>query len=283
MVVRNSRNKSMDLRRRILDYIDSYAKECGCSPAEENIQDDFQFRSRSNVKYHIDWMETEGWITSFKTDNETGIQKRLPRTLRLTEKGQRLLAEYQNERSPGGPGRPDPVEQPGKDENPERRCEQKVLDVHYVILSARLSNHSVADTINIRVDNLIAASFGEDWYSSDPSVSGLGTESYLSIRRGILPAGLALKDLFALEVRGNSMIGAGIRNGDYVIVKQTMVAENGDMCVVLIDGEQATLKYFHREGKRIRLEAANSRIDPQTFGPDRTVTIQGKVVLVVRV
>jgi repressor LexA len=86
---------------------------------------------------------------------------------------------------------------------------------------------------------------------------------------------------FALEVQGESMINAGILDGDTVILKKTDSAQSGDIVVALVNEETATLKRFRRKGGSIALEAANPAFGTQIFGPDR-VRIQGKLVALVR-
>jgi repressor LexA len=86
---------------------------------------------------------------------------------------------------------------------------------------------------------------------------------------------------FALEVQGDSMINAGILDGDTVIIRRTNQASSGDIVVALINEETATLKRFRRKGGSIALEAANPDFGTQIFGPDR-VRIQGKLVALVR-
>ncbi|WP_038035671.1 transcriptional repressor LexA [Thermopetrobacter sp. TC1] len=86
---------------------------------------------------------------------------------------------------------------------------------------------------------------------------------------------------FALEVRGDSMIEAGILDGDTVIIRRTDVAHNGDIVVALIDNEEATLKRLRRKGGSIALEAANPAYETRIFGPDR-VKIQGRLVGLLR-
>lgn len=86
---------------------------------------------------------------------------------------------------------------------------------------------------------------------------------------------------FALEVKGDSMIQAGILEGDVVILKRTENADSGDIVVALIDSEEATLKRLRKRGNSIALEAANPAYETRIFGPDR-VRIQGKLVAMVR-
>jgi repressor LexA len=86
---------------------------------------------------------------------------------------------------------------------------------------------------------------------------------------------------FALEVRGDSMIEAGIFEGDTVLIRRTDSADTGDIVVALVDEEEATLKRLRRKGASIALEAANPAYETRIFGPDR-VRIQGKLVGLLR-
>jgi repressor LexA len=86
---------------------------------------------------------------------------------------------------------------------------------------------------------------------------------------------------FALEIRGDSMIDAGIFDGDTVLVKRSDSADSGDIVVALIDEEEATLKRLRRKGASIALEAANPAYETRIFGPDR-VRIQGRLVGLMR-
>jgi repressor LexA len=86
---------------------------------------------------------------------------------------------------------------------------------------------------------------------------------------------------YALEVRGDSMIDAGIFDGDTVIIRNGSTASPGDIIVALVDDEEATLKRFRRKGASIALEAANPAYETRIFGPDR-VKIQGRLVGLIR-
>ncbi|MCA1407839.1 transcriptional repressor LexA [Ensifer sp. IC3342] len=86
---------------------------------------------------------------------------------------------------------------------------------------------------------------------------------------------------YALEIKGDSMIEAGIFDGDTVIIRNTNTANPGDIVVALVDDEEATLKRFRRKGASIALEAANPAYETRIFGPDR-VKIQGKLVGLIR-
>lgn len=88
-------------------------------------------------------------------------------------------------------------------------------------------------------------------------------------------------DHFALEVKGDSMIQAGILDGDVVIIKRSEAADSGDIVVALVDNEEATLKRLRKRGNSIALEAANPAYETRIFGPDR-VRVQGKLVAMIR-
>lgn len=88
-------------------------------------------------------------------------------------------------------------------------------------------------------------------------------------------------DLFMLRVRGESMIDAGILDGDYVVARQQPSADNGDIVVAGIPGEEATVKTFTRRGSSVVLTPANAALSPMTFSAD-DVRIFGKVVTVLR-
>jgi len=86
---------------------------------------------------------------------------------------------------------------------------------------------------------------------------------------------------FVLEVQGDSMINAGILDGDYVVIRRTDAANSGDIVVALVMGEEATLKRLRRKGASIALEAANPAYETRIFGPDQ-VAVQGKLVGLIR-
>jgi repressor LexA len=95
------------------------------------------------------------------------------------------------------------------------------------------------------------------------------------------PEMLGAGEHFALEVKGDSMINAGIFEGDTVLIKKGAVANNGEIVVALIDEEEATLKRLRRKGESVALEAANPSYETRIFGPDR-VKVQGRLVGLLR-
>src|SRR5215813_2254688 len=89
------------------------------------------------------------------------------------------------------------------------------------------------------------------------------------------------KDVFVLEVRGDSMQDEAILSGDYVMVEKSKTAHNGDIVVALVEGTDATLKRFYREGNRVRLQPSNAKMKP-IIVPAADVQIQGRVIGVLR-
>ena len=98
---------------------------------------------------------------------------------------------------------------------------------------------------------------------------------------GVPPGLLGSGDHYALTIEGNSMIEAGILDGDTVIIQNATTAENGSIVVALVDNEEATLKRLRRKGESIALEPANPEYETRIFGPDR-VKVQGKLVGLLR-
>lgn len=94
----------------------------------------------------------------------------------------------------------------------------------------------------------------------------------LAVPAALLGAG----EHYALEVSGDSMIEAGILDGDYALIQKADTAREGDIVVALVDGQDATLKYFRREGKMIRLDPANGAYEPQRYPAER-VMVQGRL------
>jgi repressor LexA len=112
--------------------------------------------------------------------------------------------------------------------------------------------------------------------------AGLPVEALESDRSLAVPAALlGPGDHYALEVSGDSMIDAGIFDGDYALIRRCDDARDGDIVVALIDDEEATLKYLRREKGQIRLDPANPAYEPQRYAANR-VRVQGKLAGLLR-
>ncbi len=108
-------------------------------------------------------------------------------------------------------------------------------------------------------------------------IEALETGAMLPVPAALLGAG----EHYALEVSGDSMIEAGILDGDYALIRRTDTARDGEIVVALVRGEEATLKYLRREDGRVRLDPANSAYEPQIYDP-REVLVQGKLAGLLR-
>ncbi len=107
--------------------------------------------------------------------------------------------------------------------------------------------------------------------------AGVPIEAFEDYNNLAVPAALlGAGEHYALEVSGDSMVEAGIFDGDYALIQKVSTAREGDIVVALVDGQDATLKYFRREGKMIRLDPANSAYEPQRYEAGR-VMVQGKL------
>lgn len=108
-------------------------------------------------------------------------------------------------------------------------------------------------------------------------IEAMETDRTLSVPAALLGSG----DHYALEVSGDSMVEAGILDGDYALIQRTDNAREGQIVVALIDEAEATLKYFRRDHGRIRLDPANPAYQPQMYDP-RQVRIQGRLAGILR-
>jgi len=124
------------------------------------------------------------------------------------------------------------------------------------------------DTIEIPLHGRIAA--------GTPIEALQGTEQF-AVPAALLGPG----EHYALEVSGDSMVEEGILDGDYALIRKVDQAREGEIVVALIDGEEATLKTFRREGKMVRLDPANGAYSPQRYEENR-VRIQGRLAGLIR-
>jgi repressor LexA len=108
-------------------------------------------------------------------------------------------------------------------------------------------------------------------------IEALEGQVMLPVPAALLGAG----EHYALEVSGDSMVEAGILDGDYALIRRTDTARDGEIVVALVRGEEATLKYLRREDGMVRLDPANSAYDPQFYRPGE-VEVQGKLAGLLR-
>jgi repressor LexA len=108
-------------------------------------------------------------------------------------------------------------------------------------------------------------------------IEAIEGQSQLSVPAALLGPG----EHYALEVSGDSMVEAGILDGDYALVRRADIAREGDIVVALVDDAEATLKFFRHEGAMVRLDPANRAYEPQRYTPNR-VRVQGKLAGLLR-
>jgi len=138
-----------------------------------------------------------------------------------------------------------------------------------VTMPPRVAPAAVAnDIIEIPLHGKIAAGV---------PIEALESDRTLPVPAALLGSG----EHFALEVSGDSMIEAGILDGDYALVKKTDTARDGEIVVALVRDEEATLKYLRRENGMVRLDPANAAYDPQVYAPGE-VQVQGKLAGLLR-
>lgn len=112
--------------------------------------------------------------------------------------------------------------------------------------------------------------------------AGVPIEAFESSAMLAVPAALlGGGEHYALEVAGDSMVEAGILDGDYALIRRADTARDGEIVVALIEDSEATLKYFRKEGAMIRLDPANRAYDPQRYRPEQ-VRVQGKLAGLLR-
>ena len=151
---------------------------------------------------------------------------------------------------------------------------------HKVTETIRSAGNTLASMVTIPLAGRIVASAPIPMPSSD--LNYYDAESSVDIARSLLPS-RDVSELFALEVDGDSMIDAMVNDGDIVVMKKAVSANNGEMVAVWLDDENSTtLKYFYKENGGVRLQPANPTMGPiMVKNPDK-LRIMGKVVMVIR-
>jgi len=226
----------------LLMFIHERLKESGVPPSFDEMKEALDLRSKSGIHRLITALEERGFI------------RRLPHRARALE-----IVKLPDSMTPGLAARgrgfaPSVIEGSlGKAPPPPSPDE----------------HGDNADTVAIPVMGRIAAG---------TPISAIQNHSHsIQVPLDLLSRG----EHFALEVRGDSMIEAGILDGDTVLIRKGDTADTGDIVVALVDDEEATLKRLRRKGASIALEAANPAYETRIFGPDR-VDIQGRLVGLIR-
>ena len=225
----------------LLRFINERLKETGVPPSFDEMKEALDLRSKSGIHRLIIALEERGFIRRLPN------RARALEVLRLPESSTPSLSRT-------------------------RRFEPAVIEGTLGRVRSAVAAAADDDTravVTIPVMGRIAAG---------TPISALQSRSHtVGLPPDMLPPG----EHYALEVRGDSMIEAGILDSDTVIIRRQDTGETGDIVVALIDDEEATLKRLRKRGASIALEAANPAYETRIFGPDR-VQIQGKLVSLIR-
>jgi repressor LexA len=225
----------------LLRFINERLKETGVPPSFDEMKDALDLRSKSGIHRLILALEERGFI------------RRLPNRARALE-----VLRLPESSTPSAPNR-------------ARKFSPNVIEGS--LGRVRPLNEREEENENRQVAIPVMGRI-----AAGTPISAIQSRSHtISLPPDLLSSG----EHFALEVRGDSMIEAGIFDGDTVVIKKQDSAESGDIVVALIDDEEATLKRLRKRGASIALEAANPAYETRIFGPDR-VRIQGKLISLVR-
>ncbi len=229
-------------QQELLFFIHERMKETGIPPSFDEMKDALDLASKSGIHRLITALEERGFI------------KRLPNRARALEVI-KLPESYQATTPPPRGFNPSVIEGSKDKVEPIRSKPAEPVEDN--------------GSLSVPVMGRIAAGV--------PISAIQHTTHNINVPTDMLSSG----DHYALEVKGDSMIDAGIFDGDTVVIKDANNANPGDIVVALVDDEEATLKRFRRKGASIALEAANPAYETRIFGPDR-VKVQGKLVGLIR-
>ena len=234
----------------LLLFIDQRLKEHGVSPSFDEMKEALDLKSKSGIHRLITGLEERGFI------------RRLPHRARALE-----VLKLPENRSGDAPV----SAQLSLQESPAAAFTPNVIrgDFKPALPGAMIGNE--VEAVDLPLLGKIAAGTPIDALS-DPS-NTIGVPASMLGGGGV--------EHYALTVEGDSMIEAGILDGDVVLIKRCDNAENGTIVVALVDGYEATLKRLRRKGASIALEPANQKYETRIFGPDR-VEVQGRLVGLLR-
>jgi len=231
----------------LLSYIDGHLKETGVSPSFEEMKDALSLRSKSGIHRLISALEERGFLRRHHHRARALEVVRLPENMAHQGLPSRRVAAKEAA----------PVFAP---------------NVIRGDFSARLPGVRAAPdaaAVQLPLYGRIAAGQAIEALRDDGA--------HIEVPIAMLGQG----DHFALEVAGDSMVEAGILDGDTVIIRKGETAETGQIIVALIDGTEVTLKRLRKRGASIALEPANARYETRLLPPDR-VRIQGRLIALLR-
>jgi len=236
-------------QRELLQFIQERLADTGISPSFDEMKDALGLKSKSGVHRLITGLEERGFI------------RRLPHRARALEVTR--LSDDQMSRAESG-GRA-----AASADNARRGFAPNVIRGDFTPSLSGAVVAAAAETVQLPLYGKIAA--------GTPIEALRDHSNAIDIPASMLGRG----EHYALAVEGDSMIEAGIHDGDTVLIERCENAENGAIVVALIDSNEVTLKRLRRKGDSIALEPANQAHKTRIFGPDR-VKIQGKLVGLMR-
>ena len=248
----------------LLTFIHQKVRETGVPPSFDEMKDALDLRSKSGIHRLITALEERGYIRRLQKRARALEIVRLPEN---TAEGVRPAATRNQALRLA---RPEPLARVPRGETRDHRMESRIpADTRQAAGLMRPRGHEGDGAISIPILGRIAA----------------GTPIEALQNRGndvaVPPTLLGGGEHYALEVTGDSMINAGILDGDTVIIRKADSANTGDIVVALVDETEATLKRLRRRGDSIALEAANPAYETRLYGSDR-VRIQGTLVGLIR-
>jgi repressor LexA len=239
----------------LLMFIDRHLKTSGYSPSFDEMKEALSLRSKSGIHRLISALEERGFLS------RRHHQARALEVLRLPGEGQPVVAlATETALAPPDGGR-----------RPEAAAgfAPTVIQGDFAQRLPGLRTPSEASSVQLPLYGRIAAGL--------PIEAMRDTSTYFEVPAAMLGAG----EHYALEVAGDSMIEAGIWDGDTVIIRRAETAENGQIVVALVDEAEVTLKRLRRRGNSVALEPANARHESRIFPADR-VRVQGRLVALMR-
>ncbi|MFQ5533300.1 MAG: transcriptional repressor LexA [Sphingomonadales bacterium] len=227
----------------LLTFIAGHLEQKGISPSFEEMKDALDLRSKSGVHRLITALEERGFIRRLK---------HRARALEILK-----LPDRQPPRSGVGSG---------------REFVPNVIETDFTAKQIPATNKPYPET-----DDFAAVPLYGRIAAGTPIEALQNNLASIPVPASMMGRG----EHYALEIAGDSMIGAGILDGDTAIIERCNTADNGTIVVALVDNEEATLKRVRRKGNSIALEAANEAYETRIFGPDR-VKIQGRLKGIIR-
>ncbi|MFK5979154.1 MAG: transcriptional repressor LexA [Rhizobiaceae bacterium] len=252
-------------QQNLLIFIHERLQEEGIPPSFDEMKDALELKSKSGIHRLITALEERGFIRRLPNRARALEVLKLPdaylagRTAGVTSAVPNTSATADNSNVHQFPGIQQKSPQPS---------------------SPSISNHATSSNVSVANDD---EAFGFSIPVMGRIAAGVPIAAIQDNTHNITvpPDMIGSGDYFALEVQGESMIEAGIFDGDIVVIREAPSAIAGDIVVALIDDEEATLKTFRREGSSIALEAANPAYETRILSPER-VKVQGKLVGLIR-